>query len=68
MGALAAHRRIAALALSLASMSLVAAGCGARVGEQDRNEPAANFQVRLLSAKFPNNQTLAKDTRMQISV
>ena len=70
MGALTAHRRTAALALSLAGASLVATGCGgkAKTREQDRDEPAGNFQVRLVRANFPLNQNLAKNSKMVISV
>jgi hypothetical protein len=70
MGALAAHRRIAALALSVFGVSALA-GCGSQVvkGEpQDRAEPTGDFPVRVTSAKFPDKQSLAKDSSMQIVV
>jgi hypothetical protein len=70
MGALAAHRRIAALALSLGGMSALA-GCGSQVVKgdpQDRAEPTGNFPVRVISATFPGAQNLAKDSSMQIVV
>jgi hypothetical protein len=70
MGAIAAHRRIAALAVSLAGMSALA-GCGSQVVKgdpQDRAEPAGNFPVRVKSATFPKGQKLAKDSSMEIVV
>ena len=69
MGALVAHRRIAALALSLAGLSLLAAGCGgSKVQEQDKDEPSGTFQVRLVKAEFPSDQKLAKKSSMEIVV
>jgi hypothetical protein len=70
MGAMAAHRRIAALALSLAVLFALA-GCGSQVVKgdpQDRAEPNALFPVRVESATFPKKQNLAKDSTMQIVV
>jgi hypothetical protein len=70
MGALAAHRRIAALALSVFGMSALA-GCGSQVVKgdpQDRAEPTGVFPVRVTEASFPNKQSLAKDSSMQIVV
>jgi hypothetical protein len=70
MGATAAHRRIAALALSLAGVTALA-GCGSQVVKgdpQDRAEPHGNFPVRVQSASFPGGQKLAKDSSMQIVV
>jgi hypothetical protein len=56
--------------LSLASASLVASGCGgqSKSQEQDKDEPAGNFQVQLLGATFPTDQHLAKDSSMTIAV
>jgi hypothetical protein len=69
LGALAAHRRTAALALSLAGLAALVAGCGQpKVQEQDKDEPAGNYQVRLVSASFPQKQNLAKDSQMAIAV
>jgi hypothetical protein len=68
LGAPAAHRRIAALALSLAGLSALVAGCGGKVKEQDRYEPKGTFPIRVLSASFPAKQKLAKDSRMRIVV
>ena len=64
-----AHRRTAALVLSLAGVSLLASGCGsAKVQEQDKDELAGTFPVRVISAKFPTSQKLAKNSAMQIVV
>jgi hypothetical protein len=69
LGGLAAHRRIAALGLSLVCTSaLVAAGCGGGNQKQDAKEPSGNFPVRVKSATFPANQHLALDSTMQIVV
>lgn len=70
MGALAAHRRTAALTLSLASVALLASGCGSKTKgkEQDRYERAGTYPVRVLSATFPQEQKLAKDSQMRIVV
>jgi hypothetical protein len=70
MRALAAHRRIAALALSIA-VPCALAGCGSPVvkgDRQDKAEPSGRFPVRVESATFPKNQHLAKDSSMQIVV
>jgi hypothetical protein len=70
MGALAAHRRIAALTLSVLGVSALA-GCGSQVVKgdpQDRAEPNGQFPVRVESATFPQGQKLAKDSSMQIVV
>ena len=70
MGAIAAHRRIAALAVSIVGASALA-GCGSQVVKgdpQDRAEPSGNFPVRVTSATFPKAQNLAKDSSMQIVV
>jgi hypothetical protein len=68
LGGTAAHRRKAALALSLAGgLTLAVAGCGG--GErQDVKEANATFPVKLVSATFPQDQSLAKDSTMEIVV
>jgi hypothetical protein len=38
------------------------------VQEQNKDEPPGNYQVRLLTAKFPLKQNLAKDSTMSIVV
>jgi hypothetical protein len=68
LGALAAQRRTAALALSFAGVSVLAVGCGAGVKEQDRYEPQGTFPVKVESATFPGKQKLAKDSSMEIVV
>jgi hypothetical protein len=70
MGDFAAHRRIAALALSVFGVAALA-GCGSQVVKgdpQDRAEPNGQFPVRVQSATFPGGQKLAKDSSMQIVV
>jgi hypothetical protein len=53
-------------ALALAS-AFVAAGCGG--GErQDKDEPEGDFPVEVVSAEFPDEQKLAKDSKMEIVV
>lgn len=68
LGGPAAHRRNAALALSLAGASLLATGCAQKVGEQDKAEPNATFPVQVVRAHFPLDQKLAKDSTMVIWV
>jgi hypothetical protein len=69
LGALAAHRRTAALALSLAGVAALASGCGGGgVKEQDKYEKAGNYPIRVVSATFPEKQKLAKDSTMEIVV
>ena len=65
---MAAHRRNAALALSLVGLpALAAAGCGG--GErQDAKEPRGDYPVKVVSASFPEKQRLAKDSTMEIVV
>jgi hypothetical protein len=69
---MAAPRRIAALACSLAGVSVLAAGCGGQTtasgGPQDENEPKGDFPVRVETATFPAAQSLAKDSSMRIVV
>jgi hypothetical protein len=58
------HRRAAVFA---AVAALVVSGCGG--GEQqDAKEPSANFPVKVVSASFPAQQRLAKDSTMEIVV
>ena len=54
------------LALACAA-SLVAAGCGGG-SRQDEDEPKGNFPVEVVSASFPDDQKLAKDSKMEIVV
>lgn len=43
------------------------AGCGV-LPAQDEDEPEGEFQVRVDEASFPEKQTLAKDSRLEIEV
>ena len=47
--------------------SLVAAGCGGGT-RQDEDEPEGDFPVEVVSAEFPEEQKLAKDSKMRIVV
>ena len=67
LGSTAAHRRIAALALALACATTLGA-CKKKVEEQDKEEIAADFPVKVLSASFPLDQRLSKDSQMRIVV
>jgi hypothetical protein len=65
---MAAHRRTAALTLSLVGTSaLVAVGCGGGK-KQDASEQKGDFPVNVMSATFPVRQSLAKDSTMEIVV
>jgi hypothetical protein len=54
------------LALACAT-TLLAAGCGSG-DRQDEDEPEGNFPVEVVSASFPEEQKLAKDSKMEIVV
>ncbi|MEA2473351.1 MAG: hypothetical protein QOE06_1266 [Thermoleophilaceae bacterium] len=54
------------LALACAA-SFVASGCGGGT-RQDADEPKGSFPVEVLSATFPQDQKLAKDSKMSIVV
>jgi hypothetical protein len=54
------------LALACAT-SLVAVGCGGG-DRQDEDEPEGEFPVEVVSAEFPDEQKLAKDSKMVIVV
>jgi hypothetical protein len=58
------HARFAAL---VGVSALAVAGCGGEK-QQDANEQSANFPVKVVSASFPQNQSLAKDSTMEIVV
>jgi hypothetical protein len=65
---MAAHRRTAALALSLATVAVpLLAGCGGPPPE-DTKEATGDFPLKVLSAQFPTRQELAKDSTMTIIV
>lgn len=64
MGGARRHARLGAL---VGVAALTVAGCGG--GErQDAKEPSGNFPVKVVSASFPRNQSLAKDSTMEIVV
>jgi hypothetical protein len=54
------------LALACAA-TLVAAGCGGG-SRQDEDEPKGEFPVEVVSASFPQDQKLAKNSKMEIVV
>jgi len=54
------------LALACAT-TLAAAGCGSG-DRQDEDEPKGEFPVEVVSATFPKEQKLAKDSKMEIVV
>ena len=65
MGRTGAHLRNG-LALACAT-SLFAVGCGGGT-RQDEDEPEGDFPVEVVSAEFPDEQKLAKDSKMEIVV
>jgi hypothetical protein len=65
LGGSTAHRRIAALA---GACALAVAGCGGSSEKQDAKEDTGNFPVKVVSASFPSDQRLAKDSTMEIVV
>jgi hypothetical protein len=58
------HARAAAV--GLAALGLVAAGCGGQ-SRQDEDEPEGRYPVEV-TADFPSNQKLAKDSNLVIRV
>jgi hypothetical protein len=58
------HARFAAL-VGLSAFAV--AGCGGEK-QQDAQEPSGNFPVKVVSASFPQKQSLAKDSTMEIVV
>jgi hypothetical protein len=59
-------RRVAAI--TALACGLVVAGCGGGGPRQDADEPSGAFKVQVVDAKFPDKQSLAKRSRMTISV
>jgi hypothetical protein len=60
-------RHVALAASIVGASALVASGCGG--GEkQDTKEPEGDFPVKVVSASFPSDQRLAKDSTMEIVV
>jgi hypothetical protein len=64
LGGTGFHARLVALA---GLFTLAVAGCGGGQ-QQDANEPKADFPVKVVSASFPQKQSLAKDSAMEIVV
>jgi hypothetical protein len=58
--------RVAAIAAI--ACGLVVAGCGGGGTRQDADEPSGTFKVQVVDAKFPGKQSLAKRSRMEITV
>ncbi len=54
--------------LAVAVLALPLTGCGESLERQDANEPAGNYKVEILEAKFPEAQKLAKRSEMRIVV
>jgi hypothetical protein len=68
LGGSARTRRRAAVLLAAAGASaLGATGCGGNQ-KQDKSEAKANFPVKLVRASFPRNQSLAKNSTLEIVV
>jgi hypothetical protein len=55
------------LACACAAATLLLGGC-ASTKKQNENEPAGNFQVKIVSASFPAKQKLAQSSRLVIRV
>jgi hypothetical protein len=51
----------------LACASLLAAGCGSGT-RQDADEPSGDFKVQVVRAEFPDQQALAKRSKMVIAI
>jgi hypothetical protein len=68
LGRTGAHRRPRASALApLCVAAIAVAGCGS--GErQDEDEPKGQFPVDVVSASFPKQQKLAKNSKMSVVV
>jgi hypothetical protein len=59
-------RRVAAIAAI--ACGLVVAGCGGGGTRQDADEPSGTFKVQVVEAKFPDKQSLAKRSKLTITV
>jgi hypothetical protein len=51
----------------LATCALLASGCGGGA-HQDANEPSGTFKLQVLRASFPNVQSIARPTRLELLV
>ncbi|MDT4935106.1 MAG: hypothetical protein QOK11_2998 [Pseudonocardiales bacterium] len=58
-------RRTAPVAFACAAFAVAGCGGGPR---QDAGEPSGNYKVRVIEAKFPDTQSLAKRSIMTITV
>ena len=54
-------------ALPIGCAALIA-GCGGGGERQDANEPSGDYKVQVVRAKFPDKQSLAKRSRMVITI
>src|SRR4051794_197897 len=63
----AALRR-GAVVTSMLACGILAVGCGGGGQRQDADEPSGDFKVQVVEAKFPDHQSLAKRSRMVITV
>lgn len=63
------HRWTRSLALpAIAALALATGGCGGSEERQDANEPAGEFPVEVVSAKFPTEQRLADTSDLIMEV
>ena len=57
-----------ALLISVLAAAVAAAGCGGGGPRQDADEPDGTFKIQVVRAKFPDKQSLAKRSKMTITV
>ena len=57
-----------ALAASLILPALVVSACGGGGERQDADEPEGSYRIQVVEAKFPEQQSLAKRSTMEIKV
>src|SRR3954451_23759826 len=57
-----------ALVIPALATALLVAGCGSSGPRQDANEPSGDFKVQVVEAKFPSKQSLAKRSKMIITI
>lgn len=60
--------RSRAFVTGLIGSVLLVTGCGGGGPRQDANEPSGDFKVQVVEAKFPAQQSLAKRSKMVITV
>ena len=58
-------RRVFVIPVIAAALFVTGCGGGTR---QDADEPSGNYKVQVVEAKFPDHQSLAKRSRMRITV